>query len=138
MGMPANKEARDYRRVALNREDEAIALLAGDYTTAAVYLGGYSVECILKSLLLSVCPKRKYEQVLKSFRGTQGHDLDWLKRQYIKMGGAPIPKDILKALVSVNSWSSELRYKPGTIRRRDAEQFVTAARAIVAWANGRM
>ena len=42
--------------------------------TGAVYLAGYSVECILKALIFSVVPLVQIEAVLGSFRGVRAHD----------------------------------------------------------------
>lgn len=138
MGLPRRTEARNYRRVALNRADEAAALLRGDYYTASVYLSGYSIECILKALILSAVPPQEYREVLASFRGTQGHDLAWLKQRYVSLTGAQIPKNVLKAMLLTSTWSSELRYEPGNVHPRDAEQFLAAAQAILAWADSRI
>jgi len=43
--------------VAKQRFDDALLLLEMGRTTAAVYLAGYSVECMLKALILSAVPQ---------------------------------------------------------------------------------
>ena len=60
---------------------EAQFLLDHDYTTAAVYLAGYGVECALKALLLSIVPVREQAAIIQTFRGTRAHDFLWLRRQ---------------------------------------------------------
>ena len=55
--MPSHqpKEVRRFHRAAARRFEEAQFLLTrGNYTTAAVYLAGYAVECMLKALILDL------------------------------------------------------------------------------------
>lgn len=60
MGVPKSKHARLFYRCALHRRDEAKILRKADpRTTGAVYLAGYSVECILKALILAAAPQGK-------------------------------------------------------------------------------
>jgi HEPN domain-containing protein len=128
-------ESRRFWRAALHRFEEAEFLLKNGYATAAVYLAGYAVECGLKALLLRETPTRRQEVLLEGFRGRQGHDLDGLRRRY--RAHAPIPEDVNRRLVFVNSWSTDLRYSPGNIDRRDAEDFAAAVREVIEWAKGR-
>jgi HEPN domain-containing protein len=44
-------DARLFRRCALQRFRESEVLFEAGYTTGAVYLAGYGVECILKALV---------------------------------------------------------------------------------------
>ena len=47
--MPSSTPARRFYRVAKQRFDDALLLLEMERTTAAIYLVGYSVECMLKA-----------------------------------------------------------------------------------------
>lgn len=76
-----SREVRRFQRAAQQRLAEAQFLLEHNYTTAAVYLGGYAVECALKALILSSEPVTKHRDTLLSFRGTRGHSFDWLIRK---------------------------------------------------------
>lgn len=49
--MPISKNARLFYRAAKQRFDDALLLLELKRTTAAVYLAGYSIECMLKALI---------------------------------------------------------------------------------------
>ena len=52
MPPPRSPDARRFYRAGLLRFDEAKFLLDNsEYTTAAVYLGGYAVECLFKALI---------------------------------------------------------------------------------------
>ena len=60
MAVPRGKEARLFYRCAKQRSGEARVLQAAFMPTGAVYLAGYSVECILKALIFSVVPLSNY------------------------------------------------------------------------------
>lgn len=140
MPLPSAQNARPYYRAAMQRLDDARFLLdQGDRTNAAVYLAGYGVECILKSLLLSSLPAGRHDEIITEFRRRgQGHSYDWLKNEYVSAGGAPFPDTVQRHFVTVSSWAVDLRYETGAIKRKEAETFVSAAEEIVKWADGRM
>lgn len=137
MALPHASEARPFYQSAMQRFEDAQFLLAAGRTTGAVYLAGYSVECMLKALILSMASRKKRLQVLSLFRSSKAHDYDWLKRLYFKNGGAAFPSLISRGFAYVDPWSTDLRYKPGTIRQPDAEAFLTAVEQIIQWADGR-
>jgi HEPN domain-containing protein len=56
MGLPHSRGARLFYRAALHRYDDAALLLEAGRTTGAVYLAGYTVECMLKALVLAGVP----------------------------------------------------------------------------------
>ncbi len=82
MAVPRAKEARLFYRCAKQRLVEARVLQKAFMPTGAVYLAGYSIECILKTLIFSVVPAAQIEAVLGSFRGVRAHDYNWLRDQY--------------------------------------------------------
>jgi len=137
MAIPRSKEARLFYRCALQRLEEVQILLRADRTTGAVYLAGYGIECILKALILSVVPSNKTRSILRSFQGRRAHDYEWLRGQYYKNRGAQFPRDINQHFILVSDWSTTLRYAPGNMRTDDAEDFVKAVDAIIAWAEER-
>lgn len=137
MAVPSSKEARFFYRCAHERYEDAKILLRAERTTGAVYLAGYGVECILKSLVLSVVPPGNVARTLQSFRGNQAHDYEWLRNLYLTNGGHPIPRGVNGHLAFVDGWSTDLRYLPGTLREADADAFLRAAEAIIHWAVGR-
>jgi HEPN domain-containing protein len=138
MGMPQNKHARQFYRAAEQRWEDAEFLLESERTTAAVYLAGYCVECMLKALILSQAPSDEKENVLNTFRGSVAHKYDWLRFMYKEYGGAGLPKEILEAFRIVEDWGTDLRYQPGTIPADDAEEFLAAVRRVRTWADGRL
>jgi hypothetical protein len=113
-------------------------LLGLGYTTGAVYLAGYGIECILKSLILVATPAKNRAGILGSFRGGRAHDYEWLRGQYLSRGGARLPSDITRQFILANDWSTELRYVPRQVRGPEAEIFLKATDAILTWADGRL
>jgi HEPN domain-containing protein len=139
MPLPTAPKARPYYRAALQRMDDARFLRKRGREQAAVYLAGYGVECALKALLLNSLPRRKQDQVNNEFRKQgQGHNFDWLIHEYRRAGGAPFTTEIQRNFVTVSTWGTDLRYETGSIKRKEAEAFLSAAEAIVKWAKGRM
>jgi hypothetical protein len=137
MAMPTDINARRYYRVAFQRLDDGNALLTISRPRAAIYLTGYSVECILKALLLMSTPTRERTEVLATFRGAVAHNIDWLRDRLVqRIGRLPVNENRHLSLLS--SWSIDLRYEPGPGDRDDAEAFLASADAILKWANGRM
>lgn len=138
MAMPNSKNARLFYRAALQRFDDARLLLELKRTTAAVYLAGYSVECVLKALILSTAPHSREGEILEMFRGAQAHDYDWLMWVYRQNGGAQPPPHLVPCFARVNTWSTNMRYSPGTIEAQRAKAFLDAANEIMQWADGRL
>jgi hypothetical protein len=136
--MPSSAQARRFYRAAKQRFDDALLLLEMERTTAAVYLAGYSVECMLKALILSAVSRGQEMETLGMFRGARAHDYEWLLHLYTEKGGARIPPHVVPPFTRVNSWSTDMRYTPGTIVAREAHAFVDAAAAIITWADGRL
>jgi HEPN domain-containing protein len=136
--MPSSAQARRFYRAAKQRFDDALLLLEMERTTAAVYLAGYNVECMLKALILSAVPRVQEAETLGMFRGARAHDYEWLMRLYAEKGGAKMPPHVVPHFARVNAWSTDMQYAPGMIVSREAQAFVDAAAAIINWADGRL
>ncbi len=113
-------------------------MLGAEYTTGAVYLAGYAVECILTALTLMSTPARSRPDMLKSFRGGKAHEFDWLRTLYLTNGGTRFPREITQHFTLVSDWSTDLRYMPRSVRANDAEEFFSSALKIIQWAGGRI
>jgi hypothetical protein len=138
MALPASTDARRFYQAAKQRFEDGGFLLEAGRTTGAIYLAGYSVECMLKALILSRLSARRRIAVLQQFRGRKAHEYGWLQRKYFQSGGQPFPATISKAFALVNTWVVELRYEPGTSKYEDAAAFVDGVEAILLWADGRL
>ena len=138
MASPNSSDARLFYRCAFQRYEEAEVLFNAEYTTGAVYLAGYGVECILKALVLMAVPVSTRSDTLKSFKGSKAHEYEWLRSLYLTNGGARFPREINQHFTLVNDWSTDLRYTPRSVRADDADAFMAAAVAIIKWADGRL
>jgi hypothetical protein len=138
MGLPQALEARLYYRAGKQRFEDSQFLLREQRTTGAVYLAGYTVECLLKALILaSVAPGLRRE-LLGELRGIRAHNIEWLGALYRRHVGAAIPRDITRHLSRVASWSTDLRYATGSVKSREADEFMESVVAIATRADGRM
>ena len=138
MGVPASTEARLFYRCAGQRYEESKILRKAEHRTGAIYLAGYSVECMLKAMILQSVPRSRQRQVLESFRGNRGHDFEWLRAYYLREGGAHFPTTVTRSFALVNDWSTEMRYLPRVIRPSEADAFLRATDSIISWADGRL
>jgi hypothetical protein len=138
MGLPQAAEARLYYRAAFQRYEDALLLLDGDRRTGAVYLAGYTVECLLKGLLLAGVNAGMRKQLLSEFRGNRAHNIEWLGWMYRRHVGLAVPVSIQQHLSRVAIWSTDLRYATGAISESEARDFFVSVDIITTWANGRM
>jgi HEPN domain-containing protein len=138
MALPKPSEARRFYRPSIQRFDDAQLLLRESRTTGAVYLAGYTVECILKALVLANVPRRHREEIVGEFRGNRAHNLEWLGALYRRHVGLTIPRQVTRHLLRVASWSTDLRNATGVLKQRDAEEFIDSVVAVFEWTDGRM
>ncbi len=138
MGLPRQAEARLYYRAGKQRFEDAKLLLEAGRTTGAVYLAGYTVECFLKALVLAGVAPVLRKELLTEFRGSRAHNIEWLGALYRRHVGATMPRAISRYLSRVASWSIDLRYIGGLLKRRDADEFNESVVAVAQWADGRM
>jgi len=138
VAMPSSAHARRFYRAAKQRFDDALLLLEMERTTAAIYLAGYSVECMLKALILYAVPQVQAAELLGMFRGARAHDYEWLLHLYVEKGGARMPPSVVPHFARVNAWSTDMRYVPGTIAAHEVQAFLDAAIEIMTWADGRL
>ena len=138
MSLPQDLDARDYYRSAQGwLADATFMLREANRSRAAVYLAGYTVECLLKALILSHVPRKKREE-LKKRRDFLTHDLLALKALYLSHHGFSFPKSVASDLVEVSSWDPASRYRPGPIKYQYADAFLQAVERISLWADGRL
>jgi len=135
---PDGKNARLFYRAGLQRLDDARFLNEAARTTAAVYLGGYSVECMIKALILSRVPEAQQGQAMALFRGARAHDFGWLMGQYTERGGQAMPRELSQDYARVNTWRADMRYSPKVVKDYESAAFVASVVRIVKWADGRL
>lgn len=136
MAVPRDPVARRYYRAAVQRLDDARVVLAvTERTTAAVYLAGYCVECVLKALVLAQTPVARRPAVQQELFTHSYRDLLVM---YTTRGGPTIPRDVQADLSAVDTWQPRLRYDPGTIPGPEAARFLAAVTRIHDWAAERL
>jgi|ERR1043166_350382 HEPN domain-containing protein len=138
MALPHAREARSFYQAAMQRFSDAQFLLDNKRTTGAVYLAGYSVECMLKALLLSVLSPGERADMVKSFLGSKGHNFAWLKRRYLENGGPPVPATVERRLMVAATWRTDMRYLSSALRESEARLFLAACEGILSWVDGRL
>lgn len=136
MAVPTDPDARRYYRAALQRlEDARFILGKGRRSTAAVYLAGYCVEFLLKSLILSQTPAARRGGLAVRLRT---HSLEGLRKLYVAECGGTIPAEVARELSKLRTWDSQLRYEPGTLKIGQAQDFLAAVERVSEWADGRL
>lgn len=141
MGRPQSYPALRFYCTALQRFEDAEVLFGAkpSRTTGAVYLAGYSVECILKALVLSVTPlKLLKEMELEITRGAVGHDLDGLRQRYLDRAKVRMPADLARHFARCNTWGPKIRYQSGIMKQVEAAGFLESANRILRWADARL
>lgn len=129
----STRHVRLYLNAATARLEEAAVLRERNYTMGAVYLAGYAVECVPKSLVLDCFPEHEQPGVVAQFRGAAAHDYGWLRQRYFSAGGSRPPADVARALALLDPWGTDLRYNPRTRYPGNA-----AVGLVCRWAQGRL
>ena len=129
---PKSPGPKEFFRAATDSLLDAKILFSASRAVGAVYLGGYCVECSLKALILFRTTNSKWHIHVESFQGRKGHDLERLRRVYLKTGGS-IPQNISSAFRRVNSWSTDLRYRTIRVKMDDANEFLKSVQLIFTW-----
>jgi HEPN domain-containing protein len=138
MALPKDIDARRYCRAAFQRLDEAEQILTKiGLPAAAIYLAGYSVECILKALMIERTIPTSRSQLLDELKKDFGHNLHRL-REGLASRGVRVPSMENRCLLNLSVWSPNLRYEPGPGRIKDAERFLREARKLIGWADRSM
>jgi HEPN domain-containing protein len=137
-GLPKTPEARRFYRAAKQRFADAELLLEAGRTTGAVYLAGYTVECMLKALVLDRVAPGLRQQLLAELHGKKAHDIEWLRGLYRQHVRTDIARDVARHLTRVATWSVDLRYLAVLLKQQEADGFFESVVAIVKWADGRM
>lgn len=130
MAMPRDKDAKRFYIAAGRRLDDAKTLYNADRTTGSMYLAGYTVECMLKALIIAQATSTRKPEVLKEFHGSGAHNFGRLRAAYLKLGGTRFPKDVVESFLVVQEWGTEWRYDPAPRPADDAESFLASVARI--------
>jgi len=129
--------SRDFLKVAAQRLITAETLLREKLTLDAQYLGGYTVECSLKALILHRTPDPDKPDKLKRLTsGATMHRPDVLFGELRNLGTA-LPLEIAKRMRRFD-WTTDLRYETGRRDTGETIAFLKTAKAIYDWVEGQV
>jgi len=129
-------------KASKHRRDDAQALLHAVRWRGAMYLAGYSVECLLKTKLMRKFNCHNLNELDKRLteRGLLGGDDSIYTHSLQRLlrwadGFDPLRRDLTlwRMFTLVNQWIPAWRYNPDLSNREDAESFLTAVDRISRW-----
>jgi hypothetical protein len=114
----------------------AEALLRAKLTLDAQYLGGYTIECTLKALILELTPPaKKAEKLVRISSGKKMHKpevlIDELKKLNVILPLALAKK--IRTMMRRSGWATDLRYETGRRDTGETIAFLKMAKAIYEW-----
>ncbi len=126
--------SRDFQKVAGQRLTAAEVLLREKLTLDAQYIGGYAVECSLKTLILHSTPIADQADKLKQITsGGKMHRPEVLIGE-LKDLGVSVPLDIIKRIRSRRfDWTTDLRYETGRRDTGETTAFLRTVKFIYDW-----
>jgi hypothetical protein len=129
--------SQDFQKAAAQRLTTAETLLREKLTLDAQYLGGYTVECSLKALILELTPDPEKPDILKKITsGATMHRPEVLFGELRNLGVA-IPPELAKRMRRFD-WTTALRYETGRRNTGETIAFLATAKAIYDWVEGQL
>jgi HEPN domain-containing protein len=130
--------SRDFQKAAAQRLTTAETLLREKLTLDAQYLGGYTVECSLKALILEKTPEAERPEKLRTIStGARMHRPDVLLGELREKLGIELPLALAKRMRRFE-WSTDLRYETGRRDTGETTAFLTTAKAILDWVEAQL
>jgi hypothetical protein len=124
---------RDFLRVSLQRLTAAEQImLALRLTLEAQYIGGYSVECAFKALILEKTPEADRPALLERLtHGAVYHRPEPLLDR-LRERGVSLTPDLARRMRRFD-WTTDLRYETGRRDTGETNGLLRTARAIYQW-----
>lgn len=124
--------SRDFQKAAAQRLITAQTLLAAKLTLDAQYLGGYTVECSLKALIIDRTPASdRAPIIIKITAGAQMHRPEILLGKLRDLG-ISLPPELAKRMRRFD-WTTDLRYETGRRDTAETTGLLKTAKAIYDW-----
>ena len=112
-------------------------LLREKLTLDAQYIGGYTVECTLKALIMELTPDPdKPDKLRRITSGARMHRPDVLLGELRNLGAA-LPLVLAKRMRRFD-WTTDLRYETGRRDTGETIAFLKTAKAIYDWVEGQL
>ncbi len=132
--------SRDFQKAAAQRLIAAETLLRAKLSLDARYIGGYTIECSLKALILerTLAPDR-VETLGKISSGAKMHRPDILLGELRRLGAPPLPLELARRLRPGRfDWATDLRYETGRRDTGETTAFLKTAKSIHDWVEGQL
>lgn len=128
-------DRRRYLEAGRQRLADARVLLGAGRWNGAVYLAGFAVECLLKSLLLArrgarTLDREHWHHDLWKLAAAAGVDRELKQRSHAQAGEA-------FALLT-NEWGVTIRYEGRRFSPPEADEIFRGARRLMTWLAGRV
>jgi hypothetical protein len=131
------RTSRDFQKAARQRLIAAEILLGKKLTLDAQYLGGYTVECSLKALVLHRTPDpEKLDKLKRITSGAKMHRPGVLLGELRDLG-ISLTLEIAKRMRRFD-WTTDLRYETGRRDTGETIAFLKTAKAIYDWVEGQL
>jgi HEPN domain-containing protein len=132
----------DQGKAAVHRMEDAKSLFGSKRWRGAMYLAGYSIECLLKKKLMEAFGCRQLEELelevqrrgmMSNDASVFTHNLELLLR--MTGGRDRLRRDQSKwqTFAIVNRWVPAWRYNPDLSNHTDANDFLQAVEIIAQW-----
>ena len=129
--------SRDFQKAAGQRLTTAETLRGLKLNLDAQYLGGYTVECSLKALILHRTPDpEKLDKLKRITSGAKMHRPEVLLGE-LRTLGVSLPLEMTKRLRRFG-WTIDLRYETGRRDTGETVAFLKTAKAIYDWVEGQL
>jgi hypothetical protein len=120
-------------RVSLHRLSAAEAMASSlKLTLEAQYIGGYSVECALKALLLEITPEADRPPMLAMITRGANHHRPEVLLAYLRDRGRTLNTELARRMRRFR-WTTDLRYEVGRRDTGETTWFLRTARAVQQW-----
>ena len=123
--------SRDFQRAAAQRLTTAETLLREKLTLDAQYIGGYTVECSLKALILELTPAADKPDMLRRLTsGARMHRPDVLLGELRNLRSRSSPRPRPEGMRASFDWTTDLRYETGRRDTGETTALLRTAKAI--------
>lgn len=133
----APKSSRDFLRAAAQRLAAANVLYRETLNLDAQYIGGYTVECALKALILDRTPANQQVETLQNItRGANWHRAETLLGKLRELG-VTLPPQLARRMRQFD-WTTNLRYETGRADTGETRALLKTAELIYTWVRDQM
>jgi hypothetical protein len=129
--------SRDFQKAATQRFTTAETLLREKLNLDAQYIGGYTIECTLKALIMErTLDPDKPDKLRRITSGASMHRPEVLLSE-LRSLGATLPAALTKRMRRFD-WNTDLRYETGRRDTGETIAFLNTAKAIYDWVEGQL